>query len=59
MEIVRNCDGLPLAVKAIGGLLRTKGASEHEWRGVLHDPAWTMDKRNDDEGLEMATRGRR
>jgi hypothetical protein len=43
-EIVRNCDGLPLAIKAIGGLLRTKGATEHEWRGVLHDPAWKMDK---------------
>jgi hypothetical protein len=44
MKIVRNCDGLPLAIKAIGGLLRTKGATEHEWRGVLHDPAWKMDK---------------
>lgn len=48
MEIVRNCDGLPLAIKAIGGLLRTKGATENEWRGVLHDPAWKMDKTHDD-----------
>ncbi|TVU04002.1 hypothetical protein EJB05_50418 [Eragrostis curvula] len=44
MGIIRNCGGLPLAIKAIGGLLRTKRATEHEWNGVLHDPAWSTNK---------------
>jgi hypothetical protein len=53
MEIARNCDGLPLAIKAIGGLLRTKGATELQWRGVLHDPAWKMDKTHDDLNIAL------
>ncbi|TVU04014.1 hypothetical protein EJB05_50430, partial [Eragrostis curvula] len=44
MGIIRNCGGLPLAIKAIGGLLRTKRATEHEWNGVLLDPAWSTNK---------------
>ncbi|TVU04011.1 hypothetical protein EJB05_50427, partial [Eragrostis curvula] len=44
MGIIRNCGGLPLAIKAIGGLLRTKRATEDEWNGVLHDPAWSTNK---------------
>lgn len=40
MEIIKNCDGSPLAVKAIAGLLRTKKATEHEWNAVLRDRAW-------------------
>ncbi|KAJ1277154.1 hypothetical protein BS78_05G272900 [Paspalum vaginatum] len=43
IEIIRNCDGLPLAIKAIGGLLRMKRATEHEWKVVLHDPSWKTD----------------
>lgn len=48
MEIIRNCDGLPLAIRAIGGLLRTKRATELEWKGVLHDPAWKTDNTHQD-----------
>jgi hypothetical protein len=38
MEILENCEVLPLAVKLIGGLLITKYPSEHEWKAVLNMP---------------------
>ncbi|KAL6654474.1 hypothetical protein ACP70R_007939 [Stipagrostis hirtigluma subsp. patula] len=44
MKIVRRCDGLPLAVKAVGGVLRMKTPNEREWKGVLDDPVWLTDK---------------
>ncbi|WVZ48878.1 hypothetical protein U9M48_000273 [Paspalum notatum var. saurae] len=43
MEILSKCDGLPLAVKVVGGLLSTKYPSEHEWKAVLNKPAWSLD----------------
>ncbi|KAJ1255505.1 hypothetical protein BS78_K201200 [Paspalum vaginatum] len=43
MEILKNCDGLPLAVKVVGGLLSTRYPSEHEWKAVLNKPAWSPD----------------
>ena len=36
MEIVRKCEGLPLAIVAIGGLLSTKEKVPSEWKR-LHD----------------------
>ncbi|CAD6255505.1 unnamed protein product [Miscanthus lutarioriparius] len=42
MEILENCDGLPLAIKMIGGLLSTRYPSEHEWKSVLNKPAWSL-----------------
>ncbi|XP_066340443.1 putative disease resistance RPP13-like protein 1 isoform X1 [Miscanthus floridulus] len=42
MEILVNCDGLPLAIKVIGGLLSTRYPSEHEWKSVLNKPAWSL-----------------
>ncbi|XP_066338668.1 putative disease resistance protein RGA3 [Miscanthus floridulus] len=42
MEILENCDGLPLAIKVIGGLLSTRYPSEHEWKSVLNKPAWSL-----------------
>ncbi|AQK78902.1 Disease resistance RPP13-like protein 4 [Zea mays] len=42
MEILENCDGLPLAIKVIGGLLSTEYPSEHEWKSVLNKPAWSL-----------------
>jgi hypothetical protein len=47
MGIIRNCSGLPLAIKEIGGL-RTKRATEHEWSSVLQDRAWKTDKTHHD-----------
>nr|CAB3489600.1 unnamed protein product [Digitaria exilis] len=51
--IIRKCGGLPLAIKAIGGLLRTKRATEHEWNGVLHDPAWNIEKSHRDLNIAL------
>jgi hypothetical protein len=42
MEILKRCDGLPLAIKVIGGLLSTKYPSECEWKAVLNNPAWSV-----------------
>ncbi|KAJ4812100.1 Resistance protein [Rhynchospora pubera] len=40
MEIVKKCDGLPLAIKVIGGLLATKKKDRREWEKVLQSNAW-------------------
>lgn len=48
MEIIKKCDGLPLAIKAVGGLLRTKRATEREWKSILNDPRWSTDKTHAD-----------
>ncbi|KAL6653870.1 hypothetical protein ACP70R_008794 [Stipagrostis hirtigluma subsp. patula] len=42
MRIVEKCDGLPLAVKVMGGLLSTRYPSEHDWKDVLNDSAWSV-----------------
>ncbi|KAE8778323.1 hypothetical protein D1007_48756 [Hordeum vulgare] len=36
MKIIRKCDGLPLAIKVMGGLLSTRDPNEREWEIVLH-----------------------
>ncbi|KAE8778091.1 Disease resistance protein RGA2 [Hordeum vulgare] len=36
MKIVKICDGLPLAIKVMGGLLSTRYPKEREWEIVLH-----------------------
>ncbi|KAK9006970.1 hypothetical protein V6N11_019300 [Hibiscus sabdariffa] len=36
-EIARKCDGLPLAIVAIGGLLSTKGKDVFEWKRLCED----------------------
>jgi len=48
MGIVRNCDGLPLAIKVVGGLLRTKRVNKCEWTSVLENPAWSREKIHDE-----------
>ncbi|KAG2563770.1 putative disease resistance protein RGA3 [Panicum virgatum] len=42
MDILEKCDGLPLAIKVIGGLLSTRYPSELEWKAVLESPAWSV-----------------
>uniref|UniRef100_J3NAF9 Uncharacterized protein n=1 Tax=Oryza brachyantha TaxID=4533 RepID=J3NAF9_ORYBR len=42
MEIIAKCDGLPLAVKVMGGLLCQKERSRKDWENVLNDSAWSI-----------------
>ncbi|XP_038974466.1 putative disease resistance protein RGA1 [Phoenix dactylifera] len=44
MRIVEKCDGLPLALRTIGGVLRTKEKRHSEWEKVLSSPAWSFTK---------------
>ncbi|XP_078148752.1 putative disease resistance protein RGA3 [Carex rostrata] len=43
MQIVKKCDGLPLAIKSIGGVLRTKGNTRDNWLAILQSNVWSMD----------------
>ncbi|GKB82626.1 NB-ARC domains-containing protein, partial [Tanacetum coccineum] len=40
--IVKKCDGLPLALKALGSLLRTK-TDEEDWKQLLNNEIWTLE----------------
>ncbi|XP_039141586.1 putative disease resistance RPP13-like protein 1 [Dioscorea cayenensis subsp. rotundata] len=42
MKIVEKCDGLPVAIKAIAGLLITKSQNKKDWENVLKSDAWTI-----------------
>ncbi|XP_038971027.1 putative disease resistance protein RGA3 isoform X1 [Phoenix dactylifera] len=42
VQIVEKCDGLPLAIKVIAGVLRSKDRSTIEWNKVLKSDAWSM-----------------
>ncbi|PWA93747.1 NB-ARC domains-containing protein [Artemisia annua] len=50
--IVRKCDGLPLALEALGRLLRNK-PSEEEWKWLLDNEIWKL---KDDGGILPALR---
>ncbi|CAL4979377.1 unnamed protein product [Urochloa decumbens] len=41
-EILKKCEGLPLAIKVIGGLLSTRYPSERDWNVVLTCPTWSV-----------------
>ncbi|GJM94715.1 hypothetical protein PR202_ga11388 [Eleusine coracana subsp. coracana] len=43
MKITKRCGGLPLAIKIMGGLLRTKPQTNREWEAVLNHHAWSLD----------------
>nr|XP_019709573.1 putative disease resistance protein RGA4 [Elaeis guineensis] len=42
IKIVEKCDGLPLAVKVIAGVLRSMDRNTIEWNKVLESDAWSM-----------------
>uniref|UniRef100_A0A6I9QL49 Disease resistance protein RGA3 n=1 Tax=Elaeis guineensis var. tenera TaxID=51953 RepID=A0A6I9QL49_ELAGV len=42
VKIVKKCGGLPLAIKTIGGVLRSKERSTMEWNKILRSDAWSM-----------------
>ncbi|XP_073102804.1 putative disease resistance protein RGA3 [Elaeis guineensis] len=42
VRIVEKCDGLPLAIKVIAGVLRSKERSNLEWNKVLQSGVWSM-----------------
>uniref|UniRef100_A0A804KTY3 Uncharacterized protein n=1 Tax=Musa acuminata subsp. malaccensis TaxID=214687 RepID=A0A804KTY3_MUSAM len=48
-KIVRKCDGLPLAIKAIAGVLISKDRSTAEWEQVLENDAWSRNQQIDEE----------
>nr|XP_009420934.1 PREDICTED: putative disease resistance RPP13-like protein 1 [Musa acuminata subsp. malaccensis] len=48
-KIVRKCDGLPLAIKAIAGVLISKDRSTAEWEQVLENDAWSPNRQIDEE----------
>ncbi|TVU23238.1 hypothetical protein EJB05_25591, partial [Eragrostis curvula] len=43
IKIIKKCGGLPLAIKIMGGLLRTKPQTEHAWEAILNHHAWSSD----------------
>ncbi|XP_038987532.1 putative disease resistance protein RGA3 [Phoenix dactylifera] len=44
MKIVDKCDGLPLAIKTIAGVLRSKERTSIAWNNVLRSDAWSMSR---------------
>ncbi|XP_047063580.1 disease resistance protein RGA2-like [Lolium rigidum] len=41
LQIIEKCDGLPLAIKVMGGLLCQKEKERRDWEKVLHDAIWS------------------
>ncbi|KAJ3684132.1 hypothetical protein LUZ61_013296 [Rhynchospora tenuis] len=42
VELVKKCDGLPLAIIAIGGVLRGRGKDVREWQTISESTLWSM-----------------
>ncbi|RWR84920.1 disease resistance protein RPM1-like protein [Cinnamomum micranthum f. kanehirae] len=41
-SLVQKCEGLPLAIVAIGGLMSTKGKSSLEWKKIEDNLSWQL-----------------
>ncbi|KAJ3680530.1 hypothetical protein LUZ60_016808 [Juncus effusus] len=52
LRIINKCGGLPLAIKAIGGVLRYKEKRRREWVAVLESASWS--KSGLPEGVQAA-----
>lgn len=46
-EILKKCNGLPLAAKTLGGLLRGK-SNPFDWRNVLNNKIWNLPEEGGD-----------
>ncbi|XP_077217515.1 putative disease resistance protein RGA3 [Tasmannia lanceolata] len=46
-EIVKKCNGLPLAIEALGGLLRSN-TDENKWKNILESEMWEISKMSND-----------
>ncbi|VAH96196.1 unnamed protein product [Triticum turgidum subsp. durum] len=42
LQIIEKCDGLPLAVKVMGGLLCQRKKNQRAWQKVLNDDLWSV-----------------
>ncbi|XP_078167941.1 putative disease resistance protein RGA3 [Carex rostrata] len=42
LQLVQKCDGLPLAIKSIGGVLCTKPKTKVQWHAVLNSNMWSI-----------------
>jgi hypothetical protein len=42
IKIAEICDGHPLAIKVIAGILRSRGNNKAEWEMVLNNDSWSM-----------------
>ncbi|XP_078168403.1 putative disease resistance protein RGA3 [Carex rostrata] len=42
LQLVEKCDGLPLAIKSIGGVLCTKPKTKVKWQVVLNSNMWSI-----------------
>ncbi|KAL6123444.1 hypothetical protein ACLB2K_075966 [Fragaria x ananassa] len=42
LEIVKRCNGLPLAAKTLGSLMRNKKNNIREWRDILKSKIWEL-----------------
>ncbi|XP_078153617.1 putative disease resistance RPP13-like protein 1 isoform X2 [Carex rostrata] len=48
MQIIKKCDGLPIAIKSIGGVLCTKGNTRDNWEAILASHVWFMNGLSED-----------
>ncbi|XP_077215828.1 putative disease resistance protein RGA3 [Tasmannia lanceolata] len=46
-KIVKKCNGLPLAIEALGGLLRSN-TDENKWKYILESELWEISKMRND-----------
>ncbi|XP_020697644.1 putative disease resistance protein RGA4 isoform X1 [Dendrobium catenatum] len=49
LKIVSKCQGLPLAIKVIAGVLVTKECTRKEWQNFLRNYAWSSSELSDEQ----------